>query len=140
MVKKNISLVMIVLFIAAFVGLAYPGKSRCSSYEDVFALGTNAANHAIKRLGTAHGERILVITNAGYVRIGMADSSPVLDALVKFTGATQGKGNLLALHDAPNKPLFFFFTMPLGTTVYILKCRASTAMKDFASYWIDLSP
>ncbi|NWF93644.1 MAG: hypothetical protein HXY46_12050 [Syntrophaceae bacterium] len=120
MARKDISSAMIVCLIATFAGLAYPTKIQCSSYEDVFVLGTKAANQAIKRLGTGYGERILLITNAGHVRIGGMDSSPVLDALVKATGATQGKGNLLSLHDAPDKPLFFFFyDATHGEAVYI---------------------
>lgn len=109
MVKKNISLAMIVWFIAAFAGHVHAEKIQNSTYEDVYALGATAATQAINRLEGAYKDKTLVITNASYVRIGGADSSPAMDAIMKVTGATQGKGNLLALHDAPNNPLFFFF-------------------------------
>jgi formylmethanofuran dehydrogenase subunit E-like metal-binding protein len=86
----------------------------------VFALGVKAAEQAVKRMGSLQRDKTLVISNAGFVRIGGADSSSVLDALGKVIGVTQGRGTLFAIHDAPNKPLFFFFyNAALDNSLYI---------------------
>lgn len=116
---------MILLVIAIFHAYGYADGDQYDAYEDVFALGVKAADRAVTRMGSLQRDKILVVSNAGSVRIGGADSSPVLDAFVKVIGVTQGRGNLLAIHDAPDRPLFFFFYSSAGDYALYIELQGS---------------
>lgn len=104
--KRTWSAGMIVILILT-AGLSF-GQPLPTSYPEMFALGLSAAEKASGRTGKAAPEMMLVITNAGYVRLQGKETAPLLDGLQQVIGVSPGKGNLLVLHEAPYKPLFVF--------------------------------
>ncbi|MGO0122418.1 FmdE family protein [Desulfothermobacter acidiphilus] len=70
-------------------------------------VGEQAAKKALSHLGASRD--LLVLTNAGYVNPGGKSTLPCLDGLMALTACTEGKGNLLRVHTADTRPLWFFF-------------------------------
>jgi len=78
------------------------------AYQEMADLGLKVSEKALKHIEKAEGEALLVITNAGYVRLQGKDTSPMLDGLQKGTGVSLGRGNLLIVHESPHRPFFVF--------------------------------
>lgn len=74
----------------------------------LYILAKKAADFALKKLDLEKRQDLLIITNAGYVRLGDYGSSIAIDGL-RETGCTVGNGRLIPLHSARNQPLYFFF-------------------------------
>jgi len=109
MIKKSLILsILIVLFYTT----ATLGSADKDAYKNAYVIGNEAARYAMKKLQKPQVGKILVITNAGFIRIDGIESPPALDAVSKITGASIGSGSLITLHSAPQRPLFFFFYNP----------------------------
>ncbi len=101
------------------------------SYKNAYAIGAEAAGIAMKKLQKPQLGKILVITNAGFIRIDNIESAPALDALTKITRASIGSGSLIILHSAPQRPLFFFFyNSHKGDSLYLEFSSFKKDVKD----------
>jgi formylmethanofuran dehydrogenase subunit E-like metal-binding protein len=105
------------LFLSAFLLSALPAHAEPRGLDvwckgPISALAGKASRHALQKLDMRSGEPILVLTNAGYVKVNDLDSSVALDAIAEVTGSSPGQGNLLSIHDALHQPLYFFYFSP----------------------------
>lgn len=91
---------------------AGPQRILSPMQDPIYALGREVAHHALQKLAKPKGENLLVLTNAGYVKVNDADTSIALDAITEVTGCSAGKGNLLTVQAATGQPLYFFFFAP----------------------------
>jgi len=125
MIKKSfiLSILMVLFYTTATFGAADK-----DAYKNAYTIGSESASYAMKKLQKPQAGKILVITNAGFVRIDGIESPPALDAVSKITGASIGSGSLISLHSAPQRPLFFFFYNPnKGDSLYL---EFSSIQKD----------
>lgn len=102
------------------VKITYPAFPQGATGEYRFwrLLAEQAAREAFKYL-ERRGD-LLVLTNAGYVTVGGSSAAPCLDGLIAATGCSPGRGNLLEVHTADSKPLwFFFFEKKSGQGVFV---------------------
>lgn len=122
-------------------------------YTLVYGLGAQACKAASQRFSDWKKGSVLAVTNAGYVQIDGKDSAPVIDALTDKAGASLGRGNLLLVHEASDKPLFvFFYHARSGAALYLERRKDATGgttplgaqnayeetfQRDFASYLKD---
>ncbi|QSZ27078.1 hypothetical protein ACETAC_09445 [Aceticella autotrophica] len=82
-------------------------QKTTSEYNLLRVLAEQTAKFALKTLGNK-GD-FMVLTNAGYAIIDNKSTSPCLDGITSVIGCTSGNGNLLEIHTADSKPLWFFF-------------------------------
>jgi len=125
MIKKSfiLSILMILIYTTATLGVA-----NKDAYKNAYTIGIEAASYAMKKLQKPQAGKMLVITNAGFIRIDGIESPPALDAVSKIAGASIGSGSLISLHSAPQRPLFFFFYNPnKGDSLYL---EFSSIQKD----------
>ena len=74
-------------------------------------VGYKAVKEAMKELNFSKGDPdILALTNAGYIaNVGNYSTEKALNGLMMTGGFSSGKGNLVNVHSAYNKPLWFAF-------------------------------
>jgi len=85
-------------------------------------VGYKAVKEAMKGLNFSKGDPdILALTNAGYVaNVGNYSTERALNGLMMTGGFSSGKGNLVNVHSAYNKPLWFaFFDKETGDCIYL---------------------
>jgi formylmethanofuran dehydrogenase subunit E-like metal-binding protein len=99
---------VLVVWLAALGWPTLAQTAEKGTYTEMAGFGLKSSEKALKQIGRAEGEALLVITNAGYVRLQGQDTSPMLDGLQKGTGVSLGRGNLLIVHESPHKPFFVF--------------------------------
>lgn len=117
---------LVIVFLLALSGQAAADQSRAE--KDGYAVwqqvAQQAADQSWKMMGEEPGE-LMVLTNAGYSVVGTYTTQACLDGLAAATGCTAGRGNLLDVHSAREKPLWFlFFDKKTGQSVY---CEVSGA-------------
>ncbi|MGQ9557486.1 MAG: FmdE family protein [Desulfurispora sp.] len=88
-------------------------------------------NQAGKKIGEEaqkqfpRGKNLLVLTNAGYAQIAGQTTLGALEGIRQATGCSEGLGNLLRVHSASTRPLWFFFFEPAsGEGLY---CEVNSA-------------
>jgi len=97
-------------------------------------VGYKAAEKAMEELGFSKGDpNILALTDAGYVaKIDKYSTERALNGLMMAAGVSQGKGNLVNVHRAYNKPLWFaFFDKETGDCIYL------EVNKSYLKSWLD---
>ncbi|MCW7075122.1 MAG: FmdE family protein [Candidatus Methanospirare jalkutatii] len=97
-------------------------------------VGYKAAEKAMEELGFSKGDpNILALTDAGYVaKIDKYSTERALNGLMMAAGVSQGKGNLVNVHRAYNKPLWFaFFDKATGDCIYL------EVNKSYLKSWLD---
>lgn len=124
--NKNIKRLFIPLLMAVFL-ITLAGTLSASEKNDYDVwrqVAERAAGEALQRISGEAGD-LLVLTNAGYAVVGGSPAGACLDGLSAATGCTAGKGSLLELHSAWDRPLwFFFFDSASGESVY---CQVDSA-------------
>lgn len=115
---KRIAAKMLVVLFLCLVGLSPVSHAADGGYAFWAAVGKRAAADAWRLLGGKPAD-LLVLTNAGFAVVGGDTTQACLDGLSEVAGCTVGRGNLLAVHSAREKPLWFlFFDKGSGKAVY----------------------
>lgn len=117
MYKRLLAAVIAALFVWMACP-APPAQAAGDGYALWAAVGKRAAVEAGRLMGGKPAD-LLVLTNAGFAVIDGDTTEACLDGLSEATGCTLGRGNLLAVHSAREKPLWFlFFDKVSGKAVY----------------------
>lgn len=107
-----------------------------NKFNALHAVAIKAASIALKDFDLKKDNNLLVLTNAGNVRVNNLESNSCLDALTVATNCTIGKGNLLTIHsNSKEKLYFFFFHAKTGKAVYLeVDCNVLKTKNGQVSY------
>lgn len=124
-------LVCTLLGLAAFMGTA--GFSWAAP-QGIDAIGTAVLDAACGRLGIgSHSEDVACLTNAGYARWQGRSTRAFYDLIPQRLKISLGRGNLLAVHDRPEAPLWFAFAQKRSDGELMMVCLNIKAGKVEAS-------
>jgi len=150
MMRKKWKTLIVAIFIGSVcIGAVSAQGSLVSDYPELKPLadfvgeeeisvmdlvGYKAAEKAMEELGFSKGDsNILALTDAGYIaNIDKYSTERALNGLMMAAGVSQGKGNLVNVHRAYNKPLWFaFFDKETGDCIYL------EVNKSYLKSWLD---
>jgi len=154
--KQTRKLAVVVFLLAIFTSSVFAFVVPCSAQESIVSdypelkplvefvgeeglsvmdlVGYKAAEKAMEELGFSKGDPdILALTDAGYIaNIGKYSSERALNGVMMTAGVSRSKGNLVNVHRAYNKPLWFaFFDKTTGDCVYL------EVNKSYLKPWLD---
>lgn len=110
-----------------FVSISFGANNSSDLKEQIYQVGMKSVANAKSKLSIKVEDRILVITNAGFVKLLGNDTSSILMAIEERIQASVGKGNLFKLREGPTKPLFVFFYNSKNDKGYYLQWSAKAS-------------
>jgi formylmethanofuran dehydrogenase subunit E-like metal-binding protein len=131
---KSLRILLLLVLAVAFLN---PFICGASSIPQEMGKAREALAGAMTEIGLPKGDRnLLVLTNAGYGRMGSHTTEAFLDIAREVSGCTMGKRSLLAVHSSVAEPLWIsVYRKDTGKLVFFKWTGAS-----FEHQVIDASP